>query len=232
MEKAFEQLENCLIFLKSHESWYNIPDEEYERAIELCKTGLFKFLKQRDPEGRKIVITTCHKADPNKFNQNDIANLVFILFPLLAAEEETQICGINFICNTKNISLNYVQNAPIKMLCHTLMDAKIFPMFLKNIFIIGVPQFAIKITTMIKCFLSEKIRKRFHIVNDFSDIPDGIANCLSKDENEEGEDLLKWIEKYKTSRKRFFNFDLDLQKAEKAGKVFQNIGSFRMLQVD
>jgi len=56
MTNAFEQFEKCLLFIKAHEDWFKLSDEDYERALQLYESGYIKIMKKRDSEGRRNAV--------------------------------------------------------------------------------------------------------------------------------------------------------------------------------
>lgn len=209
-----------------------MSDEEHERALQLYESGFLRVLKRRDSEGRLNFVVSSNLADPNKFTGDDVMNLNCIIFPILISQEETQISGINYINSCKNVTVNHIPLLSLKKTAEGLSNLKSFPLSAKNIFIIGVPQFGTQILMMLKYILSEKLRSRFHVLNDFSDLPEEIEKSLSSDDNEEVEDIRELIKTYQEKVKRIFEFEIDLEKAAALSKTFENTGSFRKLEID
>jgi len=164
-------------------------------------------------------------------------NLQCILFPILINEEETQICGINYIKSCKNITVSHLSLLPMKKTFDALTNLKVFPMSVKNILIIGVPQFAMQALQMLKYVLTDKMRQRFHVFNEVSELPDeNVKAALSDDcgSNYDVENIRELIKKHSDLLNSFVDFEIDMEKASgsKNVKSFENVGSFRKLEID
>lgn len=236
MANAFEQFEKCLLFIKTHEDWFKLSKEDYERALQLYESGFIKILKKRDSEGRRNAVFTSSLGDPNKFNGDDVMNLQCILFPILMNEEKTQICGMNYINSCKNTTVSHLSLLSMKKTFDALTNLKVFPLSVKNIFIIGVPQFATQALNMMKYVLTDKMRKRFHVFNEVSDLSDENVKVALSDDcgSKEVENIHELIKKHSNMLNNFMDFDLDMEKAtaSKNVKSFENVGSFRKLEID
>ena len=236
MANAFEQFEKCLLFIKTHEDWFKLSAEDYERALQLYESGFIKILKKRDSEGRRNAVFTSSLGDPNKFNGDDVMNLQCILFPILINEEETQICGMNYINSCKNTTVSHLSLLSMKKTFDALTNLKVFPLSVKNIFIIGVPQFAMQALNMLKYVITDKMRKRFHVFNEVSDLSDENVKAALSDDcgSKEVENIRELVKKHSEMLSSFLDFDLDMDKASgsKNVKSFENVGSFRKLEID
>ncbi|XP_070509918.1 alpha-tocopherol transfer protein-like [Chironomus tepperi] len=236
MTNAFEQFEKCLVFIKTHEDWFKLSDEDYERALQLYEAGFIKIMKKRDAEGRRNAVFTSSLGDPNKFNGDDVMNLQCILFPMLISEEETQICGMNYINSCKNTTVSHLSLLSMKKSFDALTNLKVFPLSVKNIIIIGVPQFAAQAVNMMKYLLTDKMKKRFHVVNDVSELDDESVKAAFNDDcgDKEVENIRELVKTYSEYYKILMDFDIDMEKASasKNVKSFENVGSFRKLEID
>jgi len=236
MANAFEQFEKCLLFIKAHEDWFKLSNEDYERALQLYESGFIKIMKKRDSEGRRNTVFTSCRGDPTKFNGDDVMNLQCILFPILINEEETQICGMNYINSCKNTTVSHLSLLAMKKTFDALTNLKVFPLSVKNIFIIGVPQFAMQALQMLKYVLTDKMRQRFHVFNEVTELPDENVKAALNDDcgNKEVENIRELIKKHSDLLNTFLDFEIDMEKASESKNVksFENVGSFRKLEID
>lgn len=238
MDKVFESFEKALIFIKTHEAWFDYSGEKLERSLALYKRGLLKVMKERDSEGRRILICN-NDLDMTKYDADDVFRLHCLLIMLLAIEEQTQICGAIYIDDFTGISMKYMMMYPLKSIYEFTLQLKMTPIRLKNICLVGLPTFATQFLNIVKLALSEVMSKRFQVFDNISELWNVVEQTAmtkdyggKSDESEVIEDFQKVIDDKFDVLLKFLDFDVDLSMAEALKDVHENVGSFRKLEID
>ena len=238
MDRVFESFEKALIFIKTHEAWFDYTGERLERALALYKRGFLKVMKEADSEGRRILICN-NDLDMTKYDADDVFRLHCLLISLLSIDERTQICGAIYIDDFTGISMKYMMMYPMKSIYEFTLQLKMTPIRLKKICLVGLPTFATQFLNIVKLALSDVMSKRFQVFDNISELWRVVEQTpMTKDyggksdENEVIEDFQKVIDEKLDVLLKFLDFDIDLSKAEALKNVHENVGSFRKLEID
>jgi hypothetical protein len=238
MDKVFESFEKALIFIKTHEDWFDYSGDRLERAMQLYNRGFLKVMKERDSEGRRILLCN-NDLDMRTHNADDVYRLHCMIIMLLAIEEKTQVCGAVYIDDFTGISMKYMMMYPLKSIYDFTLQLKMTPIRLKNICLVGLPLFATQFLNVVKLALSDTMNKRFQVFDEFSQALSVVEQAsLTKDyggkseSSEVIEDFRGVIEERLEVLKAFLDFKIDLEKAEVMKDVHENVGSFRKLEID
>lgn len=239
MDRVCDTFEKALIFVRMHDDWFDWVGEKFEKAMELYDTGFLIVLKNRDSEGRRVVVVN-NNVDMEKFNADDVFRLHCLVFLCLANEEETQICGIVYVDDfSAGITMKYLSMYPLKSMYDFTIQLKVTPVRLKSICLVGLPSFATQFLNIVKLGLSEVMNARLHVIDEVSDLGNYVdKSIMTKDYGGEvdgtecldefRENIMSNIEFLRT----FFDFELDMTKAEALKDYHENIGSFRKLEID
>jgi hypothetical protein len=71
MDKVFKTFENCILAQKKYAKWFDWKEPDFEKMMELYRTGYIYPLAERDEEGRKIIFIQLRKLDPDYFTSAD-----------------------------------------------------------------------------------------------------------------------------------------------------------------
>ncbi|XP_008106722.2 alpha-tocopherol transfer protein isoform X1 [Anolis carolinensis] len=130
----------------------------------LLHKGYHGVLKERDPTGSKVLIYRIARWDPKKFTAFDVFHVSLITSELIVRELETQQNGVKVIFDLQGWRFAHAfQISPTvaKRIAAVLTDS--FPLKVRGIHLINEPLFFHPVFTIIKPFLSEKIKARIHM---------------------------------------------------------------------
>lgn len=132
-----------------------------KRVWELYESGYAYPLKERDDEGKRIILLQARKLDTSKFTSSDAVRLIVVIVETLMEEHETQISGISTVCDFTGSSYNYFKLFSIR-------DIKDFADCAKNAsigrekenFFVNLPTLAAFLFEIGRRALTEKLRQR------------------------------------------------------------------------
>lgn len=134
MDKAYESFEKTVIFTKHNVNWCDWTGENLKRALDLYDSGFMTIMKERDDEGRRIILCN-NTLDANRFDADDIFRLSALLFTFLYLDVETQISGLIFIVDCRNVPMSYFAMLPLKSLYELAVQLKHTPNRIKGRYI-------------------------------------------------------------------------------------------------
>jgi hypothetical protein len=71
MDNAFKTFESCILAQKKYSKWFEFKEEDYDKMMELYRTGYVYPLAERDAEGRKIIFIQLKRLNPDYFTAAD-----------------------------------------------------------------------------------------------------------------------------------------------------------------
>lgn len=71
MDSAFKSFENYNLAQKKYSKWFDIAEKDFERMMELYRTGYIYPLHERDDVGRKIIFIQIKRLEPGYFTSAD-----------------------------------------------------------------------------------------------------------------------------------------------------------------
>jgi CRAL/TRIO domain len=239
MDKVFDTFEKALIFVRNHHSWFDWTGENLRRILELYDTGFLKVMKERDDKGRRILILN-NKLDISKFKADDVFRLHCLVILIIALEEETQICGAVFIDDfTFGATMKYLSIYPLKSLYDFTYQLKVAPIRLQNILVVGLPAFAVQFTNIVRLALTETMNERFKALESLTELDKFVDKSLLTKDYRGPRDILETVEDFREIInqklevvKKFFDFEIDMTKAEMMKGMSEACGSFRKLEID
>lgn len=239
MDKVFESFEKALLFIRTRESWFDWSDERLEKALKLYDRGFLKVMKERDSEGRRVMICN-NDLDMDEHDSDDVFRLHVMVILVLALEEETQINGLVYIDDFTGISLKYLMMYPLKSIYEFTLQLRVTPIRLKNICLVGLPLFATQFLNIVKLALSEVMAKRFQVFDEIKDLWSVVEQRVMTKEyggesNEQDviKDFRKNLDENLKLIKEFLEFEIDMKKVEAMKNVeHESVGSFRKLEID
>lgn len=155
--------------LKNYYKWRaecpEISADLHPRSVlGLLKAGYLGVLRARDPTGSKVLIYRIAHWDPKVFTAYDVFRLSLITSELIVQEVETQRNGIKTIFDLEAWNFSHafqITPSVAKKIAAVLTDS--FPLKVRGIHLINEPIIFHAVFSMIKPFLTEKIKERIHM---------------------------------------------------------------------
>ncbi|XP_021573767.1 alpha-tocopherol transfer protein [Carlito syrichta] len=155
--------------LKNYYKWRaecpEISADLHPRSIlGLLKAGYHGVLRSRDPTGSKVLIYRIAHWDPKVFTAYDVFRVSLITSELIVREVETQRNGIKAIFDLEGWQFSHafqITPSVAKKIAAVLTDS--FPLKVRGIHLINEPVIFHAVFSMIKPFLTEKIKERMHM---------------------------------------------------------------------
>ncbi|XP_075861388.1 alpha-tocopherol transfer protein isoform X2 [Microcebus murinus] len=152
--------------LKNYYKWRaecpEISADLHPRSIlGLLKAGYHGVLRSRDPTGSKVLIYRIAHWDPKVFTAYDVFRVSLITSELIVQEVETQRNGIKAIFDMEGWQFSHafqITPSVAKKIATVLTDS--FPLKVRGIHLINEPVIFHAVFSMIKPFLTEKIKNR------------------------------------------------------------------------
>ncbi|XP_024598337.1 alpha-tocopherol transfer protein [Neophocaena asiaeorientalis asiaeorientalis] len=133
----------------------------------LLKAGYVGVLRARDPTGSKVLIYRIAHWDPKVFTAYDVFRVSLITSELIVQEVETQRNGIKAVFDLEGWQFSHafqITPSVAKKIAAVLTDS--FPLKVRGIHLINEPIIFHAVFSMIKPFLTEKIKERIHMHGD------------------------------------------------------------------
>lgn len=155
--------------LKNYFKWRaecpEISADLHPRSIlGLLKAGYLGVLRARDSTGSKVLIYRIAYWDPKVYTAYDVFRVSLITSELIVQEVETQRNGIKAVFDLEGWQFSHaLQISPsvAKKIAAVLTDS--FPLKVRAIHLINEPIIFHAVFSMIKPFLTEKIKERIHL---------------------------------------------------------------------
>lgn len=132
--------------------------------LSLLKAGYHGVLRSRDPNGSKVLIYRIAHWDPKVFTAYDVFRVSLITSELIVQEVETQRNGVKAIFDLEGWQFSHafqITPSVAKKIAAVLTDS--FPLKVRGIHLINEPVIFHAVFSMIKPFLTEKIKERIHM---------------------------------------------------------------------
>ncbi|XP_024428015.3 alpha-tocopherol transfer protein isoform X1 [Desmodus rotundus] len=133
-------------------------------VLGLLRAGYLGVLRARDPTGSRVLIYRIAYWDPKVFTAYDAFRLSLITSELIVQEVETQRNGIKVVFDLEGWLFSHafqITPSVAKKISAVLTDS--FPLKVRGIHLINVPIIFHAVFSMIKPFLTEKIKERIHM---------------------------------------------------------------------
>ncbi|XP_039724790.1 alpha-tocopherol transfer protein [Pteropus medius] len=155
--------------LKNYYKWRaecpEISADLHPRSIlGLLKAGYLGVLRERDPTGSKVLIYRIAHWDPKVFTAYDVFRVSLITSELIVQEVETQRNGIKAVFDLEGWHFSHafqITPSVAKKIAAVLTDS--FPLKVRGIHLINEPIIFHAVFSMVKPFLTEKIKGRIHM---------------------------------------------------------------------
>ncbi|XP_019637472.1 PREDICTED: alpha-tocopherol transfer protein-like [Branchiostoma belcheri] len=142
-------------------------------------SGIVAVLRDRDKEGRRIVVFRIDKWNPVVITLAEIFKTGFLLMEKIIEEEETQVAGVVFIEDLAGMNANHVYYASSPTLMYKGYGAfqNAFPCRIKGGHYLNESPLFDGIFAIIKPILSEKIKSRIRM---HGKVYDTLHECVGK----------------------------------------------------
>nr|XP_025961875.1 alpha-tocopherol transfer protein [Dromaius novaehollandiae] len=163
------ELELAWRLLKNYQKWrIECPeisaDLRPSSILGLLRAGYHGVLRSREPRGSKVIIYRIGQWDPKLFTAYDVFRVSLITSELIVKEIETQRNGVKVIFDLEGWRFAHafqISPSVAKKIAAVLTDS--FPLKVRGIHLINEPLFFHPVFTLIKPFLTEKIKERVYM---------------------------------------------------------------------
>ncbi|XP_019374594.1 PREDICTED: alpha-tocopherol transfer protein [Gavialis gangeticus] len=158
-----------LQLLKNYHKWRAecpeiTADLQPSSILNLLRAGYHGVLRSRDPHGSRVLIYRIGQWDPKMFTAYDVFRVSLITSELIVKETETQQNGVKAIFDLQGWRFAHAfQICPTvaRRIAAVVTDS--FPLKVRGIHLINEPLFFHPVFSLIKPFLTEKIKERVHM---------------------------------------------------------------------
>lgn len=165
-EKATELFETYMLLKFTIPKWCDWNENAVTRMWKLYETGVAYPLLERDSEGRRVIFVQTRKMDPKQFTLADAIHLVVWIAKAILEEEETQISGIVTVVDQTDLTFGHIRLFSVR-------DVMDFVSMIKNgavgrqkgMYMVKLPSFASFMVEVAKKAMTEKLRKRIHLID-------------------------------------------------------------------
>lgn len=242
VDQACQRYEKFFILPKKFPNHHCGKVENIEKCLELYDSGYFYPLPERDEEGRKVLVLNVIRRDVDKFSVSDIIQCVSYVLTILLEEPENQIAGFSIILNHTDVQLkNMLTPTDLKIVFESMKSS--ITIRQKKLLLVHNSTVVSKILEFCSMIISDKIKERIVILKDISDLRQHVKpqSILPKefggdrDEAEMIAEFRKILIKKRDVYIKSITYEVDWTKVPKAKleeDEFENIGSFRKLEID
>ncbi|XP_011618089.1 alpha-tocopherol transfer protein isoform X2 [Takifugu rubripes] len=159
-------VELALKLLLNYQTWRKESPEiskclSPSSVLGLLNTSYHAVFQQRDHTGSRVLIYRIGQWSPKDWSAFQVFQVSLMTSEIISTETETQRHGLKVIFDLKGWSLSHaLQFSPFlaRKISSVLSDS--FPLKVRGIHLLNEPMFFHPVFTMIRPFLSEKIRQR------------------------------------------------------------------------
>lgn len=163
--------EKFLASCQTYQQWFRNLSLDDARLRELYESGYIFPLKDRDPNGCRIIMIQAKNLDTKKFNFSDIVRIINLVIFTLLEEPETQITGFVYIFDHKDITMDYISLFSLIDIRNYLKCVQnAMPGRQKRAIWVNLPSFAVKLTDLCKPLVSAKLRERACFYKDMNNV--------------------------------------------------------------
>jgi len=240
MDKVFNTFENCILAQRKYSRWFDFKEEDFDKMMELYRTGYIYPLAERDEQGRKLIFIQLKRLNPEHFTSADAIRLSVVISAALLEEEETQIAGIATIIDHEGITMKHTS-------LFSVTDIVDFADCLKNavgrykqLFLVNLPTFAVFLLDVARSTLNDKLKKRIVLPKSVDDLKNYIdPSLLPKEyggaltEAEHMEIFNVYFRGIRPNLEKLRAKVVDWNKVPDLKSLsVDNVGSFRKLEID
>jgi CRAL/TRIO domain len=165
--EAFKMYEKFIVGGTVYPQWFRNFDLNDARTKETFESGYIFPLKERDQDGRRVIMVRAGVFNTKKFTADDLYHIIMLVVFTVLEEPETQVSGIVFLTDFKDTTLDYISMfniAELKAVVQFLQNG--VPCRIKKAVWINFPSFGVALADMAKAFLTPKLAQRIHFYND------------------------------------------------------------------
>ena len=171
MDKAKDLFESYMLLKFTIPKWGDYTDIALEKMWQLYKSGVAYPLMERDSEGRRVIFVQPRKLDPKFFTLADAIHLGVWIAKTILEEEETQISGIITVVDQSEVTFGHIRLFSVSDIVDFVTMLKISAVGRqKGIFLVSLPSFASFMLEIARKALSDKLKKRIHLVDQMEDM--------------------------------------------------------------
>lgn len=170
MGRAKQLYERACLFVKLNPEICEMDEEKFNKILELYDSGAVTVMKERDSFGRRILMCTTRKFDSSKCTVDEAMALFMVLHMVLASEEDTQKNGIVFINDLSGVNVSHLKLFPYKILTNYTAYVNVSVTRIKEIFVVGMPSFAVQLFKAVRFVLDEKNRNRLKVMSNIDSL--------------------------------------------------------------
>lgn len=230
--------EKFLVSCETHPEWFKNLTFDDDRMRELFDSGYIFPLKDRDQNGCRVILIQASKLNAKKFTFADILKIINLVVFTVLEEAETQIAGIVYITDHKDISLDYIT-------LFSLIDVRNYLKCIQNAvpcrqkqgIWVNLPSFAVKVTDFAKSLVSAKLRGRAYFYRDIDKMFGHVDPTILPKEyggqtpiKEMMEDFRVLAELRKEKLKQIDSQQIDIERVK--DHEVEVGGSFKKLEID
>lgn len=238
---AFQMMENFLIAIQTHTEWFENLTYDDVKLKELYDSGYIFPLPERDENGCRVILIQASKLDTNKFTCCDIFRIINFVIGILLEEHETQISGLVYIIDHKDITMKYISLfslIDVKNYLNCIQNA--FPGRQKKLFMVHLPSFAVMIVDFAKSLISKKLKSRVFAANNTEELQKNIDQKLLPKEYGGIVTASEMMETFRCTMKQHqhklqIKSFIELKSNQLNEQSYKNsgvVGSFRKLEID
>ncbi|XP_065176514.1 retinaldehyde-binding protein 1-like [Sycon ciliatum] len=162
VERAFSLLINFTTYRIDHpELFEGVTLDSVRPTLEYCLPFI---LRDRDDEGRRVVIFQPSRIDPERYSHDSVQQAIVYALDALIDDEEAQVNGFILIEDYSNMTIRKILGLDqrlMKRLSTLFQDA--YPARFSGMHFVNQPWFFSILWNIAKPFLKEKIRQRTHM---------------------------------------------------------------------
>jgi hypothetical protein len=242
VDQACQRYEKFFILPKKFPNHLDRTVQNIDKCLELYDSGYFYPLPERDEDGRKVVVLNVARRDVDKFGAVEAIQCVSYVLTTLLEEPENQISGFSVILDHTDVQLKHMFTPmDIKVVFETMKTS--LSVRQKKLLVIHNSTFVAKIMEFCSLIISDKMKERIVLMKEVGELGDHVKpkSILPKElgGNRTEADLITEFRKKMIEKRDVFaetlTFEVDWTKVpkEKLEKdEFENIGSFRKLEID
>lgn len=240
MDRVFNTFENYILAQKKYSKWFDWKDADFDKMMELYRTGYIYPLAKRDDEGRKLIFLQLSRLNPDYFTSADAIRLSAVISTALLEDEETQIGGVASIIDHGGISMKHTSLFSVTDIVDFADCMKNAVGRYKQLYLVNLPTFAVFLLDVARSTLSDKLKSRIALPKNMDDLKSYIEpSLLPKEfggELTEAEHMEIFNEYFRSVRPRLEEIkskQIDWTKVPDFKKsVADAVGSFRKLEID
>ncbi|XP_077266688.1 retinol-binding protein pinta-like [Temnothorax americanus] len=213
LEKTKIRIRNYYKHRSNLPEWYRNRDPFQPELQEMIDMGICLALRKPDSQGRLVIMMRGTLHDPRRHRMSDIFKMCMIATEVaMKYYPAASVYGCALLIDVANPTIRHILQFRPSMLMnivHTWQSC--YPMRFQKIIMFNAPAFFDIIARILKSFMTEKIRNRFHVYSHtldcFKDIPAEILPVEYGGTGDTMQDITKFWKKYIEENRSWLNHD-------------------------